>query len=164
MDIGRQGHRPEGAIARGSDRRRHMLFSPPRRAWVRRLPARHRPLSWERIMDRGIKDQTAIAGIGLDDLQPGSGTSTKNLAAQASLNAIADAGLAVADIDGIVSFYWGSARICPGPSSLPPRSESRIATTRIFARLEAPGAAAPSFRRRWRFTPASASTRSSIAR
>ena len=68
-------------------------------------------------MDRGIKDQTAIAGIGWTTFSRGSGTSTKNLAAQASLNAIADAGLAVADIDGIVSFYWDRAD-SPGPVEL----------------------------------------------
>ena len=68
-------------------------------------------------MDRGIKDQTAIAGIGWTTFSRGSGTSTKNLAAQASLNAIADAGLAAADIDGIVSFYWDRAD-SPGPVEL----------------------------------------------
>jgi acetyl-CoA acetyltransferase len=68
-------------------------------------------------MDRGIKDQTAIVGIGWTAFSRGSGTSTKNLAAQASLNAIADAGLTVADIDGLVSFYWEHPD-SPGPAEL----------------------------------------------
>jgi acetyl-CoA acetyltransferase len=53
-----------------------------------------------------MREKTAIAGIGWTAFARGLGTSTKSLAAQASLNAVADAGLSVADIDGIVSFYW----------------------------------------------------------
>ena len=58
------------------------------------------------MTDRSMREKTAIAGIGWTAFARGSGTSTSNLAAQASLNALADAGLSVADIDGIVSFYW----------------------------------------------------------
>src|SRR5262245_4120089 len=53
-----------------------------------------------------MRAKTAIAGIGWTAFARGSGASTKNLAAQASLHALADAGLSVADIDGLVSFYW----------------------------------------------------------
>src|SRR5687767_14948378 len=69
------------------------------------------------MTDRGIREKTAIAGIGWTAFSRGSGTSTKNLAAQASLNAIADAGLSVSDIDGIVSFYWERPD-SPGPVEL----------------------------------------------
>jgi len=58
------------------------------------------------MINRGMRETTAIAGIGWTAFGRGLGTSTRNLAAQASLNAIADAGLSVADIDGLVSFYW----------------------------------------------------------
>jgi acetyl-CoA acetyltransferase len=58
------------------------------------------------MSDHSMREKTAIAGIGWTAFARGLGTSTKSLAAQASLNAVADAGLSVADIDGIVSFYW----------------------------------------------------------
>src|SRR5262245_63613714 len=53
-----------------------------------------------------MRAKTAIAGIGWREFARGSGKSTKSLAAEASLNALVDAGLSVADIDGMVSFYW----------------------------------------------------------
>jgi acetyl-CoA acetyltransferase len=53
-----------------------------------------------------MRAKTAIAGIGWTEFARGSGKSTKSLAAEASLNALVDAGLSVADIDGMVSFYW----------------------------------------------------------
>jgi acetyl-CoA acetyltransferase len=53
-----------------------------------------------------MRAKTAIAGIGWTAFARGSGRSTKSFAAEASLKAVADAGLAVADIDGMVSFYW----------------------------------------------------------
>jgi acetyl-CoA acetyltransferase len=60
-----------------------------------------------------IKDKTAIAGIGWSTFSRNSGTTVMNLAAQASLNAIADAGLTVKDIDGIVTYFWRPDQ--PGP-------------------------------------------------
>jgi acetyl-CoA acetyltransferase len=48
------------------------------------------------------RDRCAISGIGVTDFSNKSGRSTLTLAAQASLAAIADAGLEVSDIDGIV--------------------------------------------------------------
>jgi acetyl-CoA acetyltransferase len=53
-----------------------------------------------------IADQTAIAGVGWTTFSKASGTSVVNLAAEASLNAIADAGLAVDDIDGIMTYQY----------------------------------------------------------
>jgi acetyl-CoA acetyltransferase len=58
--------------------------------------------------EQAIKDQTAIVGIGWTKFSAKSGTSVANLAAEASLNAIADAGLSTADIDGIVTFCFQS--------------------------------------------------------
>ena len=55
--------------------------------------------------EQPLKDKTAIVGIGWTPFTRGSGVTTKTLAAQASLNAIADAGLQVQDIDGVVSFF-----------------------------------------------------------
>jgi acetyl-CoA acetyltransferase len=57
---------------------------------------------------QAIKDKTSIAGIGWTAFTKASGTSVANLAAEASLNAIADAGLTPKDIDGIVTYYYGS--------------------------------------------------------
>jgi acetyl-CoA acetyltransferase len=55
-----------------------------------------------------IKDKTAIAGIGWSAFSRSSGTSVINLAAEASLKAINDAGLRPADIDGLITFYWST--------------------------------------------------------
>ncbi|HEX5022736.1 MAG TPA: hypothetical protein VFX54_18860 [Candidatus Binatia bacterium] len=54
---------------------------------------------------QAIKDKTAIVGIGWTAFSRNSGVTTLSLAAEASLKAIADAGLKVQDIDGVVSFY-----------------------------------------------------------
>jgi acetyl-CoA acetyltransferase len=56
--------------------------------------------------EQAIKDRTAIAGIGWTAFSSNSGTSVANLAAEASLNAVADAGLTKADIDGIVTYCF----------------------------------------------------------
>ena len=55
--------------------------------------------------EQAIKDKTAIVGIGWTAFSRNSGVTTLSLAAEASLKAIADAGLKVQDIDGVVSFY-----------------------------------------------------------
>jgi 3-oxoacyl-[acyl-carrier-protein] synthase III len=56
-----------------------------------------------------IKDKTAIVGIGTAFTRK-SGVSTLSSAGEASLRAIADAGLQVQDIDGVVSYFH--AGIC----------------------------------------------------
>ena len=48
------------------------------------------------------RDRCAIAGIGATDFSRASGRSELTLAAQASLAALADAGLTAGDVDGIV--------------------------------------------------------------
>jgi acetyl-CoA acetyltransferase len=55
---------------------------------------------------QAISGRTAIAGIGWTAFTSQSGTSVANLAAEASLNAIADAGLSKADIDGVVTYCF----------------------------------------------------------
>lgn len=52
-----------------------------------------------------IKDKTAIVGIGWTAFTRKSGVSTLSLAGEASLKAVADAGLQVQDIDGVVSYF-----------------------------------------------------------
>ena len=61
----------------------------------------------------GIRDRTAIAGIGWSAFSRGSGTTVVNLAAQASLMALRDAGLRPADVDGIVTYRWFEDTIAP---------------------------------------------------
>jgi acetyl-CoA acetyltransferase len=60
------------------------------------------------LPEQAIKNKTAIAGIGWTAFSKASGTTVANLAAEASLNAIHDAGLTPRDIDGIVTYYYGS--------------------------------------------------------
>ncbi len=55
-----------------------------------------------------INDQTAIAGIGWTAFTKASGTSVLNLTVEASLNAIADAGLTVDDIDGVLNYQYNT--------------------------------------------------------
>ena len=55
-----------------------------------------------------IKDQTAIAGVGSSAFSKASGKSVLDLTVEASLNAIADAGLAVDDIDGILTWQYNT--------------------------------------------------------
>lgn len=55
--------------------------------------------------EQPIKDKTAIVGIGWTSFSRNSGTSVGNLAIQASLAAIRDAGLAPQDIDGMVTYF-----------------------------------------------------------
>ena len=55
--------------------------------------------------EQSIKDKTAIVGIGWTAFSRKSGVTTLSLAAEASFKAIADAGLQMQDIDGVVSFY-----------------------------------------------------------
>lgn len=61
------------------------------------MPDRSRTADWAPFRDR-----CAIAGIGSTEFSKSSGRSELTLATEASLAALADAGLAVADVDGIV--------------------------------------------------------------
>jgi acetyl-CoA acetyltransferase len=56
--------------------------------------------------EQALKDKTAITGIGWTNFSRSSGTTVLNLAAEACLKAIADAGLTPSDIDGVVTYFW----------------------------------------------------------
>jgi acetyl-CoA acetyltransferase len=60
-----------------------------------------------------VKDATAITGIGWTAFTRDSQATVLSLASEASLKAIRDAGLAVPDIEGIVTFCWGRDTISP---------------------------------------------------
>ncbi len=62
-------------------------------------------------------DRTAISGVGWTRMLKDSGESVLSLAVDASLEAIADAGLKPADIDGLVTYYWG-LRDTPAPAQM----------------------------------------------
>lgn len=53
-----------------------------------------------------IQDQTAIAGVGWTEFSRDSGRSVLDLAVEAGLNAIEDAGLTARDIDGVINFQY----------------------------------------------------------
>jgi acetyl-CoA acetyltransferase len=59
-------------------------------------------------MSHFLKDKTAIAGIGLTEFSKKSGVSELSLAAQATLRACDDAGIAPSEIDGFVSYTLDS--------------------------------------------------------
>jgi acetyl-CoA acetyltransferase len=56
-----------------------------------------------------LRDKYAIAGIGWTAFSKNSGRTVRSLASEACLNAIADAGLKVSDIDGFVSFNFNDS-------------------------------------------------------
>jgi acetyl-CoA acetyltransferase len=55
-------------------------------------------------MDRTLQDATAIVGIGQTEFSKAAGRSETQLAAEAIVAALADAGLSTADVDGLVSY------------------------------------------------------------
>ncbi len=55
-------------------------------------------------MDSRLRDATAIVGIGQTEFSKAAGRSETQLAAEAILVALADAGLTTADVDGLVSY------------------------------------------------------------
>src|SRR5208337_2635954 len=59
-------------------------------------------------MASGVGDRTVIAGIGQTEFSKNSGRSELQLAAEASLAALNDAGLTVADVDGMVTYTLDS--------------------------------------------------------
>lgn len=64
-----------------------------------------------------FRDACAISGIGWSALSKASGRTPAALATEAALAAIADAGLEPAEIDGLVTLFWG-ARDTPAPSEM----------------------------------------------
>jgi acetyl-CoA acetyltransferase len=59
-------------------------------------------------MARGLSGKAAIVGIGATDFSKDSGRSERRLAAEAVLDALDDAGLTPADVDGMVTFTMDS--------------------------------------------------------
>ena len=60
-------------------------------------------------MERSLKDQAVIVGIGKTDFTKNSGVSEIALAAECVKNAVDDAGLMPSDIDGMTSFTLDSS-------------------------------------------------------
>src|ERR1700691_5211364 len=57
-----------------------------------------------RPMNSRLRDSTAIAGMGQTEFSKAAGRSETQLAAEAIVAALADAGLTTADVDGLVSY------------------------------------------------------------
>jgi len=57
-------------------------------------------------MTLSIADQTAIVGVGWSAFSKASGVSVLELATEAGLAALTDAGLSVADVDGVISYQY----------------------------------------------------------
>src|SRR3974377_1509112 len=60
-----------------------------------------------------LRDKYAIVGVGETAYTRGSGRTTRGLATQAVRNAISDAGLKPADIDGMLSYQSGDSTFSP---------------------------------------------------
>lgn len=56
-------------------------------------------------MPHSLKDQVAIVGVGQTEYSRGSGVSTRTLGVWCAQEAMLDAGLAPAEIDGMILFY-----------------------------------------------------------
>ncbi|HEX9418295.1 MAG TPA: thiolase, partial [Methylomirabilota bacterium] len=57
----------------------------------------------------GLKDKYCIVGVGETEYSKHSGRSTRAMAVEALKNAMADAGLKAADVDGIMSYQSGDS-------------------------------------------------------
>ena len=60
-------------------------------------------------MHSNLQDRYCIVGVGETDYSRGSGRSTRALATEAILNALADAGLTPKDVDGMLSYHGGDS-------------------------------------------------------
>jgi acetyl-CoA acetyltransferase len=58
------------------------------------------------VSESYLRDKYAIVGVGETPYRRGSGTSTRALGTAAIRNAVADAGLKLSDVDGMLSYYW----------------------------------------------------------
>jgi acetyl-CoA acetyltransferase len=83
-----------------------------------------------------MKGQTAIAGIGATEFSKESGRSELQLAAEACLAALADAGLTSADVDGLVTFTADAS------SEIAVARELGTPGLRFFSRVDYGGGAA----------------------
>ena len=83
-----------------------------------------------------LSDRTAIAGIGATEFSKDSGRSELRLAAEACLDALRDAGLTPADVDGLVTFAADAS------SEIAVQRELGIGGLRFFSRVDYGGGAA----------------------
>jgi acetyl-CoA acetyltransferase len=83
-----------------------------------------------------ISGRTAIAGIGATEFSKDSGRSELRLAAEACLDAIKDAGLAPADVDGLVTFTHDTS------PEIAVARELGVPELRFFSRVDYGGGAA----------------------
>lgn len=56
-----------------------------------------------------LRDKYAIAGVGFTAYTANSGTTVLNLALEACRNAVDDAGIDIAEVDGVLSFHFGDS-------------------------------------------------------
>ncbi|WP_019633147.1 lipid-transfer protein [Actinomadura atramentaria] len=84
----------------------------------------------------GLSGKAAVAGIGATEFSKESGRSELRLAAEACLDALADAGLAPADVDGLVTFT------ADANSEIAVQRELGIPALRFFSRVDYGGGAA----------------------
>ena len=90
----------------------------------------------------GLSGKAAIAGIGATDFSKNSGRSELRLAAEAVLDALDDAGLTPADVDGLVTFTMDS-----NLETAVARSTG-IGDLKFFSQIGYGGGAAAALRRR----------------
>src|SRR5262249_58140842 len=72
-----------------------------------------RPSALEAPSPKYLRDKYAIVGVGETAYMRGSGKTTRALATWAVRNAMADAGLKSADIDGMLSYQSGDSVFAP---------------------------------------------------
>src|SRR5262249_60826920 len=106
--VRRDGHRKITGRRRGSGRGRVPGDDRRRRSPVGDGGDR-RPAREDRIVSRTLRNRAAIAGIGQTEFSKASGRSELRLACEAVTAALADAGLHVRDVDGLVTFTMDSS-------------------------------------------------------
>ena len=87
-------------------------------------------------MSKGFSGDAAIAGIGATEFSKASGRSELQLSAEATLAALADAGLSPSDVDGLVTFTMDNS------SEIALARELGMGDLRFFSRINYGGGAA----------------------
>src|SRR5262245_11721672 len=93
-------------------------FPLPRQALVlalgdRRRPDMPLPAEMDTSSPKHLRDKYAIIGVGETSYTRGSGMTTRALGSWAVRNAIEDAGLRPADVDGMLSYQSGDSTFAP---------------------------------------------------
>ena len=84
--------------------RHHPRLAQPHRRTVRVRDGRSRSATHRELMDTALAGRAAIVGIGQTEFSRGAGRSVNQLAAEAAIAAIADAGIDASAVDGTVTF------------------------------------------------------------